>query len=736
MKIGNKINLHILSFSFAGISLISLSNVSAQESAAANASKSSTVSGSPIPAGVAESSLGTDAVNRAALNGYGQMLKPTIKPPKNNPPYTPIQKTPDDGQIPEIEMFVGESRVFPTPNIARLAVGNGQIMTAAALDDKEVIMFANGVGTSSLFVWSLDGRYQRIKVNIVAGDTTRIAREIAAFLAGIPGATSNIVGDNIIVQGNALSNEDREKINLLAKRYPQIVNFTSAIGWEKMVMMDVKVVEFPKSELKEMGLKWSAMGGAVIGAVWSPFRFGNNVGQYSANIQAGAGGLPLVNSDGSTNGVKLHSAPNIGAGINLGIGAQLNLLEQDGKATVLAEPQLSTRSGFHASFLAGGEFPYSVSTINGVTILFKPYGIKLDVEPQVGQNGVIRSIVDTEVSSIDTSITTAGGPALLTRKTRTEFNVRSGETMVLSGLLQRTTSNDIDSVPGLGSIPILGALFRSKRFQNKETELVIFVTPTVVDSQSAGLQDRVEKTTQRLTQNLGKAPYLSNPLQPEKEAALFNQKSDSEFLSRERSSSSITTPPSDSEKPDTSTGMPKNAFGTDLRVIRDGSVLRSEPRADAVSLLVLGINGVVQLGAAPVDINSSQIWRHVAIGGLEGWMLASDLEPHALNQSGDRSAVSKLAQTERSAKLLSLLVYEKKHSTAPDSATSQPKKFRVQLNNLALRVMPDINSIAVKQLSEGQIVQAQSMAAEGSWRYVEVDGLQGWVAAQWLKPMP
>jgi len=150
---------------------------------------------------------------------------------------------------------------------------------------------------------------------------------------------------------------------------------------------------------------------------------------------------------------------------------------------------------------------------------------------------------------------------------------------------------------------------------------------------------------------------------------------------------------------------------------------------------VLGINGVVQLGAAPVNINSSQIWRHVSIGGLEGWILASDLEPLALNQSGDRSTVSKFAQTERSAKLLSLPVYEKKHSTASDSATSQQKKFRVQLNNLALRVMPDINSIAVKQLSEGQIVQAQSMAVEGSWRYVEVDGLQGWVAAQWLKPM-
>ena len=85
-------------------------------------------------------------------------------------------------------MFVGESRVFPTPNVGRIAVGNGQIMTAAALDNKEVIVFANGAGTSSLFVWNADGRYQRIKINIVAGDTTRITREIATFLSGMPHA--------------------------------------------------------------------------------------------------------------------------------------------------------------------------------------------------------------------------------------------------------------------------------------------------------------------------------------------------------------------------------------------------------------------------------------------------------------------------------------------------------------------------------------------------------------------
>jgi pilus assembly protein CpaC len=195
--------------------------------------------------------------------------------------------------------------------------------------------------------------------------------------------------------------------------------------------------------------------------------------------------------------------------INMGLNAKLNLLEQNGKASILAEPQLSTRSGYKASFLAGGEFPYSVATVSGVTVQFKPYGIKLDIEPRVGTNGIIRAVIDSEVSSLDTSVTT-------------EFNVRAGETIVLSGLLQRTMSTDVDKLPVLGDIPVLGALFRSKRFQNKETELVVFVTPTVVDSRSKGLADRIERTTEQLGKQLGRTPYLSDPIQPASNAADFN----------------------------------------------------------------------------------------------------------------------------------------------------------------------------------------------------------------------
>lgn len=457
---------------------------------------------------------------RVPVNGYAMVLKPTAETTQANKAKAPrptaempLRKSDDEGQIAEIEMFMGESRVFPAPGVARIAVGNGAILTAAALDDKEVILFANGVGTSSLFIWNADGRYQRIKINILAGDLSRVAREVAAFLATIPKARASVIGDKVIVEGEELSDVDLAKIEALAKTYPQIVNFTNRLGWEQMVLMDVKVVEFPVNELREIGLKWSAAGGVGLGAIWGPGKRGD-VSPYQINVPAGPTGLPITNADGSNAGIPVPRSLTLLSAINAGLGAQLNLLAQNGRSTVLAEPQLSARNGAKASFLAGGEYPYTVSTINGPSVLFKPYGVKLDIQPRVDASGVVRALVETEVSQIDPSVSTPAGPALLSRKTSTEFNVRSGQTIVLSGLIQREQSTNIDKVPLLGDIPVLGALFRSKRFQNKETELVIFVTPTVIDAHSPGLVDRVEKTNERLQERYGAPPNLSEPLQP------------------------------------------------------------------------------------------------------------------------------------------------------------------------------------------------------------------------------
>lgn len=459
-----------------------------------------------------------------ARNGFADSRRPMIKLPvlDQHQSDDPIPRLDDPGQIYEMEMFVGESRVLPTPAVARIAVGNGQIMTATALDKKEVLIFANAVGTSSLFVWNQNGRYQRVKVNIVPSDTSRIAREVAAFLTTIPDAKASIVGDKVIVEGDSLSDADLAKVEQLGLRYPQIVNFTNRLGWEQMVMMDVKVVEFPVTELRDIGIKWSTTGGAAIGGIWGPIRRGDE-GPYQINIPSGQDTPVPIVSQNASGPAPVPRGLNILGAANLGLNAQLNLLAQEGKTVILAEPQLSTRNGAKASFLAGGEFPYVVSTINGPSVFFKPYGVRLDILPRVDRNGVIRATIEYEVSSIDDSIKTAAGPALRTRKTNTEFNVRSGETIVLSGLLQREDSTNIDKLPFLGDVPILGALFRSRRYQNKETELVVFVTPSVVDSHSPGLVDRVDRTNARLQRNLGKSPYLSNPLQPDRDPARPNE---------------------------------------------------------------------------------------------------------------------------------------------------------------------------------------------------------------------
>ena len=397
----------------------------------------------------------------------------------------------------DVNMFVGETRVFSVPGARRIAVGNGKVMSASAVDGREILAFANAVGTTSMLVWTDGGDIRRFKVSVAANDTQRLGRDIARFLANMPGIKTHIIGESVIVEGEQLSDRDLAKIDELSKRYPQIMNFTNRQGWESMILIDVKVVEFPKTELRELGLKWSAAGGVAVGGVWSMARRGNQSG-LALNIPTTNSEVPISNSAGKTLPVPLPSGLNVLSAMNMGINAELNMMAQDGRASILSEPQLSARNGSKATFLAGGEFPFTVSTLAGQTVVFKPYGIRLDIVPRVDRNGNVRASIESEVSSIDTSTSTSAGPALLTRKTNTEFNMRTGETLVLSGLLSRRTSNSLDKVPGIGDVPVLGALFRSRRFQNDETELVVFVTPTVVSPSTPELVNRVNRATAEL----------------------------------------------------------------------------------------------------------------------------------------------------------------------------------------------------------------------------------------------
>lgn len=397
----------------------------------------------------------------------------------------------------ELTLFEGETRVIAEPNAGRLAVGNGQVLSAAVLDDREILLIANQKGVSSLHIWTADGRNRRVKITVVPSETPRVNREIAAFLAGTPNARSSIIGDKVVVEGDNLSNRDLARIEELARHYPQIINFANPVGWEKMIVMEVQIVEFPINMLREVGLTWNATGGVAVGGIWMPGRRGNLPLQI--DLRTGSDNAPpIVNPDGAGGAVPLPSGLNILSVINAGLNAQLRLMEQNGSASILAQPILSARNGSEASFLAGGEFPYSVSNVNGTTIQFKPYGIRLQITPNVDHNGVIRARIMSEVSDLDLSVSGVSGPALRTRKTETEFNVMEGGTIVLSGLLTRDVSSSIDKVPVLGDMPILGALFRSRRFQNNETELVVFVTPYAVDKHTIEQAESLLRAQQRL----------------------------------------------------------------------------------------------------------------------------------------------------------------------------------------------------------------------------------------------
>jgi pilus assembly protein CpaC len=159
--------------------------------------------------------------------------------------------------------------------------------------------------------------------------------------------------------------------------------------------------------------------------------------------------------------------------------------------TVLAEPNLVAMSGETASFLAGGEFPIPVSQINGaITVDYKQFGVKLDFTPTVLSEGRISLKVRPEVSQIDTTVSvTSNGvtvPGLSVRRADTTVELASGQSFAIAGLLQSSTNDLISQVPGLGSIPILGKLFSSTNYQNNKTELVIMVTPYLVQPTDSG----------------------------------------------------------------------------------------------------------------------------------------------------------------------------------------------------------------------------------------------------------
>jgi len=381
------------------------------------------------------------------------------------------------------QLNVGEMRVLQFDEVARVAVGDGHVLNAVAAENHEVLVFAKNEGRSSLHIWTADGQQHAFEVQVETPARTDAMHELKSILARIPNINFSQVGSKIIVEGEQLSSHHRQQLLALKQQYSQLLDFTYPIGWESMVLLDVQVVEVPKNAFLDLGVRWadSAQGGMAAGVAWD------------------AGSHKLVDRPGETV-VPMPFMPQRAGGyfgVNALMLARLNALSQTGQAVILAQPQLLARSGATAEFLAGGEVPYSAIDAQGnPQTQFKPYGVSLKITPHIEQDGAVRSFLDIEVSTIDNSVSTPAGPALKSRRASTEFNIQSGQTLVLAGFISREISEQQDAVPGLANLPIIGALFKSRRFINNETELAFFVTPTLIDAEHPMVEQRVARAAQ------------------------------------------------------------------------------------------------------------------------------------------------------------------------------------------------------------------------------------------------
>jgi len=260
-----------------------------------------------------------------------------------------------------------------------------------------------------------------------------------------------------VLSGTTLSQDDAARAMTIATQFAggsdNVANIITING-NQQVMLRVTVAEVDRTVIKQLGLDLTvSSGGLITGLVNTP----------NAALATGvSGGSPLTT---------ISASANLGP---ISLSATLKALEQRNALRTLAEPTLTAMSGQPAEFLVGGEFPYNTSDGNGhVVQAFKDYGVKLNFTPTVKSNGKVSLLVDTSVSE------PATGGGITERSAKTTVEIPAGCTLAIGGLLQDNEKQQLAQMPGLGNIPILGALFRSRDYIHQQTELVLMVTPVM-----------------------------------------------------------------------------------------------------------------------------------------------------------------------------------------------------------------------------------------------------------------
>ncbi len=373
------------------------------------------------------------------------------------PPASALEVIDSSGGVIYVEVNKGRLlRLDQVPATVFLADPN--IADLQFKSSKLVYVIGKATGETSLF--ALD-RQERVLLNrkiVVGYDLNQLNASIEALIPN-SAVTASMVNSTLVLDGMVASPAEAEQVRNLAGTFigkgGNLLNRIS-VAMPNQVNIRVVVAEVQRSLAKDFGFDVSALSGTI---------------DFDSSLTSAIAFPPFETTINKTIGT-------------VNVAATLEALEREGLVTVLAEPNLTALSGETASFLAGGELPFTTIDDKGrIVVEFKPFGVSLSFTPTLLDRNRISMKVRPEVSQVSGLTETVNGVAVRginTRRTETTVELGDGESLVLAGLIQRQTRDDLSKIPGLGDIPILGALFRSDEFVRDETELMIVVTPYIV----------------------------------------------------------------------------------------------------------------------------------------------------------------------------------------------------------------------------------------------------------------
>jgi pilus assembly protein CpaC len=420
-----------------------------------------------------------------------------------------------------LELLVGQSTVLDVGSpITRVSLTSADVADALVTSSKQLLLNGKAPGAISMYVWDRGGTLRRYEV-VVQRDMSRLSEQIARLFPG-EAITAHSSGRNIVLSGSVTNKELIDRVvNVAAgfadKREEVVTLLQLAAPPTDQVLLHVRFAEVSRSALTEVGasLFTSATGiHNTIGRVTTQQFPSASFGDMSWSKSSSDFGSDVTAAEGKITFSDFLNLFVLSEKYDLGL--LIRALQSRGLFQSLAEPNLVAESGKEASFLAGGEFPIPIAQGSGanigVSVMFKEFGVRLSFTPVINGDR-IHLKVRPEVSTLDfaNAVQLSGFriPALTTRRTETEIELRDRQTFAIAGLLNNSMTNTMQKIPGIGDIPILGLLFRSKASQKNRTELVVMITPEILRADSPGAASQLPRMEE---------PYLS-PLPQNKSIA-------------------------------------------------------------------------------------------------------------------------------------------------------------------------------------------------------------------------